>query len=106
MKEEFYKLVRDKVPEILKKEGAVVQYQIMEDKYYRHELFLKLHEETEELMDDPHDIEEYADILEVLDCIMKLNGVSFEQVMKVKEEKRIKKGSFTDKIFLYQSEKV
>ncbi|MBE5906116.1 MAG: hypothetical protein E7277_04870 [Lachnospiraceae bacterium] len=106
MKEEYYKLVRDKVPEIMKSEGAVVQYQIMEDKYYRQELFLKLREEARELMDDPHDIEEYADILEVLDCIMKLHGISFDAVMETKEKKRLQKGSFTEKYFLYHSETI
>lgn len=42
MKKEYYKLVRDNIPEIMRKEGELPKTAVMTDKEYRNELGLKL----------------------------------------------------------------
>lgn len=57
----------------------------------------KMHEEVEEVREDPSNPEEYADVLELLYAVAESNGVSREAI----EHARIKKlgtaGAFTER---------
>lgn len=100
MKKEYYKLVRDKIPEIMIKEGSLVKAEIIEDdKLYKSELLLKLDEEVNKLKSEPN-INEIVDILEVLEAYAKINNFKWEDILRIKEEKLKNKGSFDGKIFL------
>jgi predicted house-cleaning noncanonical NTP pyrophosphatase (MazG superfamily) len=68
----FYnKLVRDKIPEIIKKDGVKCIQHIAKDKNeYLRKLYEKFIEEFEEFKSKPS-IEEFADIMEVLEYIAK-----------------------------------
>lgn len=100
MRKEYYKLVRDKIPEIMMKEGSLVKAEIIkDDKLYKNELLLKLDEEVNELKKDKN-AEEIADILEVLEAFARANKISWDSVLKIKEDKLNHKGGFENKIFL------
>ncbi len=57
-------------------------------------LGLKLHEEAAELIRAPHDLAEYADVLQVLQDFATINGVSWDNVLAAAAQKKDKSGSF------------
>ncbi len=96
----YNKLVRDKIPEeINKMKGRKAKYRIMDDNEYTKELNKKLLEECHEFIEE-NDIKELADVMEVIETIVKLKNINWEEVRKIQIEKRNKKGSFNKKIYL------
>ncbi len=95
----FNKLVRDKIPDMIINEGLIPETRILSDEEYISELDRKLDEEIAEYHQDKN-LEELADILEVLFSIAEARGYSIEDLMKLKEEKRNKRGGFSKKIYL------
>lgn len=95
----FKKLVRDKIPEIIRKSGETPTIRILESEEYLQELNKKLMEEINEYLADGS-VEELADIEEVLRALVELKGVSYEDFDRMREEKREKRGAFKDRVFL------
>ena len=96
----YNKLVRDKIPEeINSMEGRKAKFRIMDDNEYIKELNRKLLEESNEFVEE-NDIEELADAMEVMESIMKIKNIQWEEVKKIQTKKRDKKGSFDRKIYL------
>lgn len=93
------KLVRDKIPEIIKNEGLKPVISIANEEEYFEELKNKLLEEVNEFLEDDN-IEELADIQEVLYAIYDFKGISKDEIEKVRFGKELKKGKFKDKIIL------
>jgi len=103
----YNKLVRDKIPEIIEKDGEKPFIRILDDVEYRKELKKKIKEEAEELSlaENNQDlIKEIGDVLEVLEYIEKSFGLDKEEILKVKEERKQKRGGFDKKIFLEKTE--
>ena len=98
----YNKLVRDKIPEIIKNKGGVSVMHIADDVEYWEKLEEKLQEEVNEFMED-QSIEEVADILEVIDAICDFKNFSREELQKIKDEKAGERGKFRDKIILEES---
>ncbi|MBQ8325568.1 MAG: nucleoside triphosphate pyrophosphohydrolase [Lachnospiraceae bacterium] len=92
------KLVRDKIPEIIKNDGKKPVVQILSDEEYLTELDKKLNEEVAEYQADKS-LEEMADIVEVLFAICEARGHSVEELMQMRETKREKRGGFKDRIY-------
>jgi len=95
----FNKLVRDKIPEIITKNGETPTVRILGDEEYEKELNKKLMEEVNEYLVDGN-IEELADIEEVLRALVDLKGVAYEDFNMIRENKCEKRGAFKDKVFL------
>lgn len=93
------KLVRDKIPQIIEKDGKTCKTRILSNDEYKENLNLKLHEEFKEYQ-EINDIEELADMVEVINAILKVNDISLEEFEKIRLDKRNKNGGFDDKIFL------
>lgn len=93
------KLVRDKIPEIIRRDGKECTITMLDDDEFLKELNKKLAEEVNEYT-ETESIEEIADILEVINGILKAKGVSFEEVNKIRLEKKWKRGGFDEKIKL------
>lgn len=92
------KLVRDKIPEIIIADGKKPITRILDKEEYLQELDKKLNEEVAEYQADKS-IEEMADVMEVLFAISEARGYSVEELMKVRNSKREKRGGFEKKIF-------
>lgn len=99
----YNKLVRDKIPEIIKSEGRVTKTRILNDEEYRRELNKKLQEEVKEYIED-NNVEELADIVEVIYGILDSMDVSIEDFEKIRKEKVYKKGAFQERRFLEKAE--
>lgn len=95
----YNKLVRDKIPEIIKLEGRNVKARVLNNEDYKKELNRKLQEEVKEYQED-NNVEELADIVEVVYGILNSMNVSLEEFEKIRIEKVNKKGAFQEKIFL------
>ncbi|MGB3366435.1 MAG: nucleoside triphosphate pyrophosphohydrolase [Acidaminobacteraceae bacterium] len=95
----YNKLVRDFIPEVITRSNKSFTSHIATESEYKYELFKKLREETEELINEPC-IEEIADILEVLDSIKKLYGFSDKEISVTKLKKLKERGGFEKGIVL------
>lgn len=97
------KLVRDKIPEIIKAAGGDPQIRHLDDKAFRRALQAKLTEEARELRSarTKEDVlEEAADVLEVLRATVKLHGNDLDDVIRVADEKRLARGGFEERLWL------
>lgn len=104
MRYTYNKLVRDKIPESIDSiEGRKAKWKIMNDEEYIKELNKKLLEEAHEFIEE-NSVEELADIVEVIQSIMKAKNISYEKLKKVQKMKREKKGGFNNRIFLIDVE--
>lgn len=92
------KLVRDRIPEIIKNDGKIPIIETLSMDEYLKELDKKLNEEVTEYQADKS-IEEMADVLEVLFAICEARGHSVEELMQVREAKREKRGGFKDRVY-------
>ena len=95
----YNKLVRDKIPEIITASGKKCEIEILSDEAYLQMLDKKLDEELAEYHKDQN-IEELADLLEVLYAVAKVRGYSIEELYQVRDEKKKARGGFDEKILL------
>jgi predicted house-cleaning noncanonical NTP pyrophosphatase (MazG superfamily) len=71
------------------------------------ELKKKLKEEIQEYIEAKNDheaVEELADVLEILNALLKIHNTSFEQVERIRREKADKNGAFEEKVYLVDVE--
>ncbi|MFA6066742.1 MAG: nucleoside triphosphate pyrophosphohydrolase [Candidatus Babeliaceae bacterium] len=94
------KLVRNFIPKIIESQGQVPVYYQADDEEYWEKLMEKLIEEVHEFINSENNIEEIADILEVLDAIMLFKNISRDAVNQIKNKKAQSNGTFSDKIIL------
>jgi predicted house-cleaning noncanonical NTP pyrophosphatase (MazG superfamily) len=99
------KLVRDNIPDIIESEGYEVHYHILDKDEYTIGLKNKLREEVEELNVDEN-LEELADVYEVLMAMANNLGYSKEKVEEAAKEKRDRKGSFKNRVYLEWYDKI
>ena len=99
----YNKLVRDKITEIIEADGRVAKYKILDDNEYRQELNKKLQEEVKEYLED-NNVEELADIVEVIYGILNSMNVSIKEFEKIRINKQEKRGAFEKKISLEEAE--
>lgn len=71
------KLVRDKIPEIIEQSGKKAVTHILREEKYLAALETKLNEEVAEYQEDKN-LEELADVLEVLQAICVAKGYTLE----------------------------
>lgn len=93
------KLVRDRIPEIIRRTGEEPVVRVATDDEHKISLKDKLLEEVREFC-EAENIEELADILEVIDGICLAHGFSREEIEKTKNIKRSERGGFEGKVIL------
>jgi len=100
----YNKVVRDKIPEIIAESGKQFNVKQLDGASFLAELEKKLIEEVNEYSESK-DVEELADLLEVIYRISELRGVSSDELDKIREEKAKKRGKFDNNLFLIDAEK-
>jgi len=100
MKTVHNKLVRDKVPQIIRANGGVPVCRCLDEREYLDQLRIKLMEETAEFLEE-NDPMELADLYEVLDALAEILGGK-PKIMRLQEQKRASNGGFSERIFLQE----
>ena len=95
----YNKLVRDKIPDIIEASGKTCNVEVLSDEEYLKMVDAKLDEELAEYHQDQN-IEELADLVEVIYAAAKARGYSIEDLESVRMEKVEKRGAFDEKILL------
>ncbi|GAB2596009.1 nucleoside triphosphate pyrophosphohydrolase [Kribbella endophytica] len=95
------KLVRDRMPEIIRAKGEVPIVYRAEPDEYRQRLRDKLVEEVDEfLAEDGRDaaLEELADVLEVVHALAVELGSSAEELERIRAAKALERGAFAERV--------
>lgn len=97
------KLVRDRVPEALTEKGIVFEASVLSDEAFGRVLLDKLLEEVREVADAAPDeqLQELADVQEVLDELARFYGLTPEQVRTAQARKREARGGFERRVLLH-----
>ena len=96
---EYHKLVRDKIPALIEAQGETHNIRILSDEEYTRCLEDKLDEEVREYREDKN-LQELADILEVIYALAENQGYTREELMSEYMRKHEARGGFSEKIFL------
>ena len=99
MVKKYNKLVRDRIPEIIESSGKTCVTEILSDEEYLRMVDAKLDEELVEYHKDQN-IEELADLMEVIQACAVARGFTLEQLEQVRAEKAAERGGFEKKILL------
>ena len=100
----YNKVIRDKIPEIITESGKKYDLKQLDDASFLAELEKKLIEEVNEYVQSK-DVEELADLLEVIYRISELRGVHSDELDEIRKDKAEKRGRFTNNLFLIDAEK-
>jgi predicted house-cleaning noncanonical NTP pyrophosphatase (MazG superfamily) len=99
----FNKLVRDKIPDLMRKKNINVFEYAMEKEGYIQELKRKLLEEAEEVISasSKADItEELADVLEVIFALANVYDITHDQIEHARCVKKESRGGFEEQIYV------
>jgi predicted house-cleaning noncanonical NTP pyrophosphatase (MazG superfamily) len=97
------KLVRDKIPQIIRSKGQEPIIHTADAEEYYSRLRDKLREEVEEYLASDNDREELADILEVLYALASQAGTDQHELEKLRAAKAEKRGGFADRIIWFHN---
>ena len=103
MTREYDKLVRDRIPEVVREDGETPVVHEAGGEEYRDRLAAKLVEEAEEYAES-RSAEELADVVEVLDAIQTATGVEDGELSRLRAEKASERGRFEDGVVLERVE--
>jgi predicted house-cleaning noncanonical NTP pyrophosphatase (MazG superfamily) len=94
------KLVRDRIPEIMRREGKNPQIDVVKGEQLKAALRDKLVEEAAELRDSADVREELADVIEVIEAIIDAYGIDEAELRAMRGKKREERGGFDEGYYL------
>jgi predicted house-cleaning noncanonical NTP pyrophosphatase (MazG superfamily) len=95
----YHKLVRDRIPEIIEASGKTCVTEVLSDAEYLKMVDAKLDEELAEYHKDQN-LEELADLLEVIYAAALARGYTLEQLEQARAKKAAERGRFQKKLLL------
>ena len=95
----YHKLVRDRIPDIIEADGKTCVCETLSDEVYIRLLDQKLNEELAEYQESKS-LEELADLLEVMQAVVRARGWTLDELERVRADKSSERGGFTKKILL------
>ena len=106
MRQEHNKLIRDRIPEVIRQAGRECEVKKMSQSEYHQALLDKLLEEAKEAAQANSNnlVEELADVYEVVDAILINLEIDKDLVLAKQEQKRQEKVGFTKKLRLLWTE--
>jgi len=108
MIKKYNKLIRDRIPEIIKEAGWKPTVRKLKKVEFLNALKKKISEEVRELIrakDKKGIINEIVDIQELVDALILEIGLSKPKIKKLQAVKRKKRGGFKKRLFLIREEK-
>ena len=97
----YHKLVRDRIPEIIEANGQKCITEVLSEEDYLKMVDAKLDEELAEYHKDQN-VEELADLLEVLYAAAEARGCTREQLELLRAKKAAERGGFRKKLLLLE----
>ncbi len=94
------KLVRDRIPEIIRQQGRDPVVEYISGERLRQALKDKLVEEASELREAEDIVEELADVQEVLDALIEAYGLDRGALELARADKKAKRGGFSEGLYL------
>lgn len=107
-KTKYDKLVRDLIGNIISANGDIPHTRVLDDHEFASALKKKIIEEAQELCEaeTPEEMmAELADILELIEAFEQHHQLDHARVEQIKNDKRLKRGGFSKRIFLEYTEK-
>ena len=103
MRKDYSKLVRDKVPDIIEAAGKKLLTRRLSEDRYKRALKQKLVEEAREVQGAESIAElteELADVAEVMDTLIAVLGISWQEVREAQKQKKLERGGFEKRLKL------
>ena len=103
----YEKLVRDRIPEMMDREGVRYEVGTLDPDAFRQALLAKVVEEAEELREAASRdevVKEIADVYEVLDALMAFEGIDAGEVRAGQAARRRDRGGFERRLVLRWTE--
>jgi predicted house-cleaning noncanonical NTP pyrophosphatase (MazG superfamily) len=95
----YDKLVRDRIPDIIRADGKQCDVQVLTDEEYARQLDQKLAEELHEYLQNG-EVEELVDLVEVVQAIATMRLGSWEAFERKRAQKRDERGGFEGRLLL------
>ncbi len=102
----YNKLIRDKIPEKIKKSGGDYKVEKLKTKEFEKELIKKVGEEADGLVAAKNKkelISELADVIDVIEEIKRFKKITAQQIKTAQKESDKIKGGFKKRLFLFWS---
>lgn len=100
----YNKLIRDRIPEIIEKDGKKAKVRILDDEEYKKKLLRKLIEEAAEALEtngsEKELSKEIGDVLEIIDYLIRVFNLNKDEIERIRQERKQSRGGFDKKIFL------
>ena len=104
----YNKLVRDRIPQIIKRNRQAAVIKKLNKTEFSRELFKKLKEEIQEVIEAKNNkkelTKEIGDVYEVIDAVIDLHKLNKNSILELQKERNKKRGGFKEKIFLVSVE--
>lgn len=97
--ETYDKLVRDRIPEIVREDDGVPETHVADDVEYRRRLAEKLVEESVEFAESG-DVAELADVFAVVSALCEELDIDRTQLERIERRKADERGGFAERIVL------
>lgn len=97
------KLIRNKIPQIIKNNGKTPTTRILPEDEYIKEICKKTEEEITEYLEadtKEHKLEELSDLLELINALAEHEGKTLEEINNIRKKKAKERGGFSDRVFL------
>ncbi|MEK4574582.1 nucleoside triphosphate pyrophosphohydrolase [Bacillus sp. FSL E2-8868] len=99
------KLIRNKIPQIIKANGKTPTTRILPEDEYIKELCKKTQEELTEYIEaktKTDKLEELSDLLELINALAEYEGTTLEEINTIRKKKAEERGGFSDRVFLIE----
>ncbi|MCP9280755.1 nucleoside triphosphate pyrophosphohydrolase [Bacillus wiedmannii] len=101
----YNKLIRNKIPQIIKSNGKTPTTRILPEDEYIKEICKKTQEELTEYIEaktKPDKLEELSDLLELINAIAENEDTTLEEINSIRKKKAEERGGFSDRVFLIE----
>lgn len=99
------KLIRDKIPQIIKNNGETPTTRTLPEDEYIKEICKKTEEELTEYLEaktKEHKLEELSDLLELVNALAEHEGTTLEEINNIRKKKAEERGGFSNRVFLIE----
>ncbi|MED0971654.1 nucleoside triphosphate pyrophosphohydrolase [Bacillus paramycoides] len=101
----YNKLIRDKIPQIIKNNGKTPTTRSLPEDEYIKEICKKTQEELTEYLEaqtKPHKLKELSDLLELVNALAEHEGTTLEEINNIRKKKAEERGGFSNRVFLIE----